>query len=343
MVQNKLYSIIEGEDILKLSESKSQPLIEGVLYENDYILWVAEEKTGKTIIAQQLACALTSGTPFLGSFDVKEPCNVWYFPTEGKTEDLKDRFIRMNRAVPLDINRLKIIPTSFRFNTKQGIESLEEIIRERPAELPKVIIIDALYQAIKGSIQKDDIIIEFNHTVRWLIRNCDCAVVLTHHMTKPQRDKDGKYFTRSDKDSYGSTFLSAAVDHIFTLEKWTKDPDMKMDRLLKCDTQRSNNIIESTRLRLLEPDPLYFVQVSTHAKEREIVMNLLRNVKEHGMNMQSLEKKSRISRTILYQIVKELALENLICKEGSKTKFYKLMEYRSEDIKKDTKGTHTTS
>jgi len=197
-MQSKLYRVIEGDDILKLSENKADAIVEGMINENDYIMLVAEEKMGKTILAQQLACSLTKGIPFLGTFDIPKPTRVWYFATEGKAEDLKDRFIRMNRGVPMDTSMLKLIPSSFRFNTPEGLKSLSNLIEEYKDELPKVIIIDALYRAIKGSIRNDDIVNEFHHTIAWLIEQCDCAVVLVHHMTKPQRTPTGQYMERSD-------------------------------------------------------------------------------------------------------------------------------------------------
>ena len=116
-----------------------------MLYEEDYIMLAAQDKMGKTILAQQIACNLTTGSPFLGVFEIPKPVNVWYIATEGKTRDLKDRFLRMSRGVKIDTSKLKLIPTVFRFNTEKGFRCLEEIVSKYKDDLPKVIIIDALY------------------------------------------------------------------------------------------------------------------------------------------------------------------------------------------------------
>jgi len=323
----KLYNIIQGQDIVTLTEDKSEPVIDGMLYADDYIMVVAEEKMGKTILSQQIACNLTSGTPFLGVFDIPKPKNVWYFATEGRAEELKDRFIRMSTAVPLDVNRLKLITTSFRFNTKEGEQSLKELLDTFQNELPQVIIVDALYRAIKGSIKDDNNVNDFHHVVGWLSAQCNASTILVHHMTKPQRNQnDGSMFGRTVKDTFGSAFLLAAVDHCFWLERWMKDhKDFPDDKLLRCDTQRSGNISEKVRIRLMKPDPLYFTVVSKHSEEKHKIIQLLKSKHEQGMYVDEICQKSRISRSTVYIILKELQNEDMIEKYGTKRKYYKVI------------------
>jgi hypothetical protein len=322
IMESKLYKIIENEFILNPRESKSKPIIEGMLYEQDYIMLIAEEKAGKTILAQQITCCLSNATPFLGIFDIPEPVNVWYFATEGKAIDLQDRFIRMNNVIKMDVSKIKLIPTNFRFNTDEGFKCIREIMAMYKDNPPKVIVIDALYRAIKGSIQKDEPINELNYILSWIQAQCGCAIILVHHMTKPQRTNEGKYMERSDKDSYGSAFLLAAVDHVFWLEKWTKDPDCPKDRHLRCDTQRGGNISSDIRLRLIEPDPLYFTVVSKHIEERHRITELLK-ANRLGLSISSLEKKSRLTKSLCYIILKELRNEDLVIKEGELYKWIK--------------------
>tara|TARA_Y100000310_G_scaffold341811_1_gene442261 strand:+ start:11947 stop:12921 length:975 start_codon:yes stop_codon:yes gene_type:complete len=318
-----LYDIIEGNDILQLNVNKTDALVEGMIYPNDYILLVAEEKVGKTIFAQQLASNMTTGKSFLGIFDIPKPLKVWYFATEGKAEDLKDRFIRMNKSINMNTSNVVLIPTFFRFNTQEGVKALQELLIRFETNTPDIIIVDALYRAIKGSIKNDDVVNDFHHIMGWLMKQCDCAIVLIHHMTKPQRSQqDGSMFQRSDKDTFGSAFLSAAVDHIFWLEKWGKDKDHKNDRILKCDTQRSGNILNNIRIRLIEPDPLYFEVVSKHEAEKHRVRQLLQSY--NGLDINELQRKSRVSRTALYIVLKELQNEGAVIKSGGKVKIYSI-------------------
>lgn len=323
---NKLYDVVEGQDILTEDQENKDPIVEGLLYPEDYIMIVAEEKMGKTIISQQLTCNLSKGEPFLGVFDVPKPVKVWYFATEGKKRDLKDRFIRMNMAVEIDTAMVKLFPTRFRFNTSEGMASLREIVAERQDCLPDVIIIDALYRAVKGSIKDDQSVNEFHDVMGWLSKQCNnAAIILVHHMTKPQRGIDGQYFSRSDKDSFGSAFLAAAVDHILWIERWKKgedDDEHCKDKVIRCDTQRGGNIPEALRIRLIEPKPLYFQVVSKHDEEKHKVISVLKAAKD-GLCLNEILKRTKIKRSTAYIVIGELIGDKMITKQGTKERIYR--------------------
>lgn len=319
-MEQKLYKFYQGDEVFKLDDDTKEPLIDQILWKEDYVLLVAEEKMGKTILAQQMACALSSGTHFLDIFNVPKPVKVWYFATEGRANDLKDRFIRMRRGVSVDPKNLCLIPTFFRFNTKEGTESLTDIIQNYKHEPPQVIIIDALYRAIKGSLKNDDVVNDFHAVVGSIQHYFGCAVVLVHHMTKPQRSQDGSMYERTDKDSFGSAFLAAAVDHVIWIERFKKtegDEEGKKDKLMRCDTQRSGVVFDSVRLRLLEPDPLLFTVPSKYEEEEHKILTVLASMKE-GCHIDILIKKTKISRTIVYTILKRLVDTNRVTKDGNK-------------------------
>ena len=323
-MQNKLYRFLVGKEIFTIDEDMSIPIIEDLINEEDYVLLVAEEKQGKTILAQQLACSLSSGTPFLDTFSIPKPVRVWYFATEGKTRDLQERFINIAKKIPTIAENLVLIPTLFRFNTPEGLRSLKEILATQELK-PKIIIIDALYRAVKGSIKDDDVVNEFNHIVGWLQQECQASVLLVHHMTKPQRTINGDLMERSDKDTFGSAFLLAAVDHILWIEKWRKDKNCPKDRFLRCDTQRSGKVFEGLRLRLTEPSPLYFSPISTHTEEREAILAVLK-ANLQGVDMTLIQVQSKVKRSTLFEVMSSMLSEGIVLKEGQKTKIYRLKE-----------------
>ena len=313
------YRVYTGQDILTLNEDNEEPLIEDFLFKSDYIALIASDKMGKTILSQQIACSLTSGTSLLGIFDIPRPVNVWYFATEGKDHKLKERFIRMNKAVPMNSNKLSLICSSCcEFDTKRTQDWIDGMLKIYEGNLPEVIIIDPLYSSFQGDLNDNKDIKAFNMTVRRLAEYCEASVILVHHMTKPQRSqKDGMLNPRTDNDIYGSAFIKAAVDHVFWLEKWIKDSNCPKDRYLKCDTQRSGNIVTDLRLRLIEPDPLYFTVVSSHEAEKNKIRTLLKAYPQ-GLDITNMIKKSSIARTILYTLLKELIDLNEV--EKSKTR-----------------------
>jgi len=311
-----------GKDLMHLSEEKAKPLVEGFLFENDYVMVAAPPKIGKSILMQQLACALSSGEPFLDTFDVPNPVNVWYFATEGKDEDTKDRIIRMSHARPVDPGKIFLFCSAgLRFNTPLGQKLLESIEQQWGEKYPpKVIIIDALYRAVKGSIKDDDVVNEFHQIVGALADKYDAAVIIIHHMKKPVYFESGNKQERSDDDVFGSTFLKASVDQMYWLDKCEKNAK---DIILKCDTQRSGNAIEGLRLTLVEPDPLYFKITSMYQEEIHRVLTVLGSHKK-GMMIEEIMKATSLKRSTLYLCLKELIDLGKITKGINRPVIYKV-------------------
>ena len=318
----KLYEHIRGDAITLLDQEEQEPLVCGMLYPRDYVLLVAEEKVGKTVFAQHLTCCMSSGTSFLGIFDIPKPLKVLYMATEGKKHDLKERFVRISHKIPTDFNNICLTPTFFFFNTAKGVEQLSMALDDLDDFKPDVVVIDALYRAVSGELTKDAVINAFHHEIGLVQKRYGCAVILVHHMTKPTRNQYGDLNDRSDKDSYGSAFLLAAVDHIFRLSKWTKDKECKKDRLLTCDTQRAGDKIEDIRIRMEEPDPLYFTTVSKYDTEKHRVIEILKSVKGKFLSVADIIQKADIGRTSFFTIKKEIP--NLIEEGKGKNKKYSL-------------------
>ena len=122
------FRIYEKDNLLKLSEDKSKPIVQDFLYENDYVILMAKDKIGKSILTLQLACALSSGENFLNILEVTKPVRVWYFSTEGKDEDTKHRLVRMSHKVKINPDYFKLICCSgIQFNTAPGREALAKL------------------------------------------------------------------------------------------------------------------------------------------------------------------------------------------------------------------------
>lgn len=314
-----------GSELSTLDPFKTKPLVEGLLFENDYVMVAAPPKIGKSIFVQQLACALSSGTPFLDTFEVPNAVNVWYFATEGKDEDTKDRLIRMSHAIPIDVEKICLFCSAgLRFNTPTGQRILEELNTTWGlTNPPKVIIIDALYRAVKGSLKDDDVVNEFHQVVGALADRYSAAVIIVHHMKKPVTFESGQRQERSDDDVYGSTFLKASVDQMYWLDKCTKDGKNTKDIILKCDTQRSGNAIEELRMSLVEPDPLYYKITSLYINELHRVITILNSHKK-GMLVEEIMKSTGLKRSTLYLCLKELEDLGKITRSNTKPVLIKL-------------------
>jgi RecA-family ATPase len=229
--------------------------------------------------------------------------------------EIKGRFRRMSHGVRINPENVTLSPFKFRFNTPTGHAQLQDIINENRGNYPDVIILDALYKAVKGSLKDDNVINDFNHQWASFASACGkCARIVVHHLTKKSKDADGKYFKRADSDSFGSAFLLADVDHVFRLEKWGDDPETK-ERVLKCETQRSGQVIESLRLLLIEPDPLYFREISIHTEEKALLVKLFN--KYPVMTKEELLKHSKIKQSTLYKVLEGMIKDRTLDKDGN--------------------------
>lgn len=311
-----------GVDLMTLSKKKIEPIIEGFLFESDYVMVVAPPKVGKSLFVQQMACSLSSGQPFLETFEIPHAVNVWYFATEGKDDATKDRFIRMSHSIPIDFSKLFLFCSAgLRLNTPLGAKLLAQVEEKWGALYPpKVIIIDALYRAIKGSVKDDDIVNEFHQVIGELADRYGAAVIIVHHMKKPVWTEGGGRRERSDDDTYGSVFLTASVDQLYWLEKCEKNPK---DIVLKCDTQRSGEAIDNLRLSLLEPDPLYYKITSMYQDEMHRIVSVLKSHKQ-GLPVDKVVKATSLGRSTVYLCFKELIDLGEVEKTSGKPVLYKI-------------------
>ena len=325
------FTIYEGEDIFKIDEDNAEPIIDGIIYKEDFVQLIAEDKMGKTILSLQMAASLSSGTPFLGVFDIPKPVKVWYFSHEGKHNVMKDRLMRINKIVPVDLANIKLMCGSkFQWNEEGNLEVLEHLLDRYKDELPEVIIIDPLYAASKGDLNAVAPMKEFIHIVRSFAEACKSSVFLVHHMKKNQRDEKGNHYTRNDGDGYGSAVFKWAVDHVFFLDKFKYESGetynkKNPDRVLQCNTQRSGDIASGVRIRLTEPDPLGFHIVEKHLEGQHKILSLLK-ANPKGLTADQLMKLSKIKRTSFFTVKKELENSDQICSEGNRPKVFKIKE-----------------
>ena len=321
---NNLIRPYTGDDILKIPEESYIPIVENILYKNDLAVAVGKYKSNKSILAMQLTCSTSSGTPFLNMFEVPTPQIVWYFSTEGKDNEIKDRFLRMSKIIPTNLeNIILFCSTQFKFNTDTGIDIIKQLVKKYKDKLPSLIVIDSLYSGFKGTLIKDDQMNEFITVVRGLMEACNnSACFITTHMTKESVDANGKPIPQTSNNAYGSVFLLGQADHVFTIEKCRKNG---MERIISCtaENQRSGNIIEKVRVLFNEPSPLYLSLIPFHKEEEHKITKLLSAYKE-GLSAKELKLKSKIKQSLLYMVLNEMVGDGKIVKSETYSGKYTL-------------------
>lgn len=310
-----------GKNLLDISEDKQQPIVQDFLYENDYVLLVAKEKVGKTLLGLQLACSLTTGTPFLDILEIPKPVNVWYIAAEGKDTDVRMRLVNISKQIPIDVTKMRLFCTTFLILNKEiGIKTLEKMLDDNPDCVPKVIIIDPLYITVDGSLKDDQVVNSFMRTITWLSHRCNASIMVFHHAKRAIKLKDGSTTeTSSDEDIFGSAFLKAGADNVF----YMGNIPHTNHKFLRCDTQREATVIERLEFKLIQPSPLYFELV--HATEHiprtaERIKDLLRH--KDGLTMDEIRNTLGVSRQWILAGFKHLKIE----KSKGRRPVYKISE-----------------
>ena len=309
------FGLYTGHDLLKEEEPGESPLIQNILYQGDVAFFVAEEKSGKSIFGLQLACALTSGEPLFGMFEVPEPHMVLYVQAEGRRSET-------SRRLQVMVKTLQFNPELFRLLWTPGLELdtitgrnqfIQQVSTIKPA--PKLIIIDPLYTSVRGNLSDGEVTSGTIRTFRMILDAFQTSLFVFHHAHRMKRDLKGFEIDEGDDILYGSKFWKACADHIF-LGKM----DKKAKRLVvTCDTQRTANIVDKMDLILREPDPLHFesIEATPHpatGESRQGVEDYLRK-HEAGCPIHEIQQALILSRRTVFYCLGSLLREGKVSKD----------------------------
>ena len=264
---------------LRVKKQDNQVLIDGVLWGGDVMMLLGSEKAGKSILAMQMAHALTSGQVFLDKYKVPAKVPIVYLQTEGKKSDFIDRMNAMSETLECDDN--SFFHFYYKFFPLDIDEFRQEFVRQINALPIKPIVgfIDSLYTSMIGDLIDNKDVRILISALAWIIEQTEMTLVIVHHDRK-EEFVDGKPVHYGDKSSYGSVFLRAWVDHILYLKK-----ERNKIRSLSCDTQRSGKVLEKEELILVEPSPLCFEIKQDQTVSQEI---LLKNIQKGSKTRKEL-------------------------------------------------------
>lgn len=321
------FGCYEGKEFLDLDIPPRTWLVENIMRENDSVILVGNEKSGKSLCIFQLICSLTTCHPFFDHFNVPKPCRVVYIQLEGELGDSQDRMKRMIKALdinpdlfhinffpPLELQeRAKMLQLADTIENQVNPEKKGAIIR------PDVVIIDPIYFAYIGSLNDDEVVRKFIGNIRILKDRLKCAVILVHHTHKQKFDYAGGKVDEGDEAIFGSKIFKAWADHIllFTFDSRTNL------RILACNTQRSGDIIKECVLKLVEPDPLYFERTEKGENREDLVINLLRQEdNKNGLTVKEISKMVEVCEKTVYTSLKKPLTNGIVIKSTTRPVIY---------------------
>jgi len=245
--------IIEDWELQAREDLISEPLIDGILWDDDRALLIAPQKTGKSIVALQIARCLAGGNDFLG-FDVPEPRTVLYLSGEGDMGELKSRSKEMGSLIPTNEDRLFYWPIPQ--HPLNRIEGLQELLKVGNELKPDLTIFDPAYSLMSGSLKEDEAVGDFLRNLNLFQKETGSAMMITHHSHRPRMTENGQKISEGDQSYYGNMLWTAWPKRVYLLEMKGKE---RM-RTLSCNTYKDKTGLEEPmNLTLVEPSPLILI------------------------------------------------------------------------------------
>lgn len=280
---NQELRFLSLRELSTIETTEDKYLIEGFLWECDHIVVLAKEKVGKSIFSMQMACALSSGRPFLNEYNVFEPMQVAYISTEGKQHELVERFKSMMVGIDVGLDNLHVLSThSIALDTEDGYNIVNELLIKQNLS-PKVIILDPLYMSMQGDLSDNKSSRAMARNIRKLGEDYKAAIVLVHHEHRPKRSEDGITIEEGDGAIMGSFVWKAFPDHVLHIKKL---PDGL--RTITCTTQRNTRVIQDMKMELVS-NPLHYQIVGNvdHPISVDMILDLIE--KNHPISSKELE------------------------------------------------------
>lgn len=173
----------------------------GVLTEHSKTIIYGETGTGKTFLGMQLAHAISSGTPFLGKFNVPVPKKVLYLSGENAIDDLKVRILNFDKEFHYSDDVLLHHTFDLDLSQAENMNVLRACIKEYDID---VVIIDPLYVFARVDEAKLLDVIGVEIAINRMIVDLNVSVVLIHHPTKGSFNMRGDSFDRGINELRGA-------------------------------------------------------------------------------------------------------------------------------------------
>jgi hypothetical protein len=157
--------------------------------------WVAAEpKVGKSWTVLELVYALSTGSPFLGRFAVKQPRRVMYIQEEDSLQRVLRRLKKLlkgdpSREPPSDEYLRWSIRSGFKLDSQEWLNRLQDELRAYPAE---VVVLDVFNMLHGMEENKQADMTSLLQTMMTFNRIFGCAFIVVHHNRKPQAGNEAR-------------------------------------------------------------------------------------------------------------------------------------------------------
>lgn len=312
------FGVYRGEDFMKFNFAPKEFLIDSLLNRGDSAFLVGSPKSGKSLFIKQMICSLTSGHPFLEKFEISRPSTVLYVQLEGEAQETKDRFEKMSKKVEMDNTKLTMFYSDpMRLESEAGLNDFYRDVDIAGSEFD-VIVIDGLYLSFSGSLSDDECVRKTLGNLRRIKNKYNSTMIVVHHTHKTRFNQDGEIVTEGDEAIFGSQFLRAWPDHLMMISH-EKKSDL---RHLTCITQRSGQIEKDIKMRLIQPDPLYFETMDDVPEgivletTKRSIISFLESSIPCSARASEIIRALQIPKSTFFYVSKELIRDKKLYKDG---------------------------
>jgi len=286
---------------LKAKSDISEPVIDGFLDKKEFMLLHASAKTGKSMLALNLALSVSTGRDFLGW--ESEIGKVLYLQTEINDRALDERIDKMLFGQSEQIYELAkmnffIATNRIQLDQEKGISLLtEEVKREKPI----LLIIDPLYDLHKKNEDNATEMAPLLSDIREISRECDCAVILIHHQGK----KAEGFSTNAGHACRGSSAFADVPDSSVSLSKDKEGYCLR-------GIFRNRSSLEDFRLSFNQENLMFECSndLPKRMKTKDIILNLL-DASPVGLTKKEIVAKIGLKQGIQSSAIQK-QLENLV-------------------------------
>lgn len=204
----------ELRDFLKMELPRPSSIVGNkIVIPGGLTVFGAQPKIGKSNLLQQLALARADGQDWVGF--PTTPGRTLYVNAEIVASEFQVRFEQMlsEREQPPreSVYVVTVLGRNCHLNTDDGKILIEKFIEQVQ---PDLVILDPLSHLLWGDESKPDNMKPFLHTVARLRIKYGVAIIVIHHLRKPQRDPRAKNDRPTAHDLSGSSLLYREADSI---------------------------------------------------------------------------------------------------------------------------------
>lgn len=291
-------------------DPKTSWLIEGIWADQGVGIIGGPPKAMKTWLTADAAVSVASGTPLLGTYEVKESGAVLLISMEGTLGLLRHRLDGIAQARGLDVASLpvKILKTSQLYiDAPIGFAALEDAVR---ADKPKLLVIDPFVRVFRGDEDDAGSVSKVLGLLRKLQRDCGTAIMLVHHAKKGSTTTTGQSLRGSgDLHAWGDSNLyvskKARGSHVTIEQRATESGEGFLFTVrdgapviieaggddLTDEDERPKEALADQIVALLRDGPLGLSEIQDEVKVKRLtVSNTLRGLEQQGVAEQVSRK-----------------------------------------------------